>query len=563
MSKLMGVNSVVIKGIPVSEGIGLGRAVVIKESEYTVKKTKIEDTGAELRRFLDSIEKAKEQIRKIKAESQESMGEKNAMIFDAHLLILDDPEFLNMVKEKIEEGINAEFAIDESARFFENILLSLEDEYMRERANDIKDVALRLIRILNGEEQIDLKNLPEDSILVAHDLTPSQIAQINKQNVRGFVTEKGGKTSHTAIIARTYEIPAVVGVEDIINKIKDGDFLIVDGYEGFVYVNPEEDLIKEYEKKLVEENKRKEELKSFLYVESKTQDGKRIKLFANIAHIEEIDAALKNGAEGIGLFRTEFLFMDRSQPPSEDEQFEVYKTVLEKMEGKPVIIRTLDVGGDKNISYLNIDKEENPFLGYRAIRLCLGNKELFKTQLRALLRASIYGKLKIMFPMITCIDEVYQAKWIIQEAKEELKKENISYSQNIEIGIMIETPAAAVISDILAKEVDFFSIGTNDLIQYTLAIDRTNDKVSYLYNPLHPAILRLIKMTVENAHKRGIEVGVCGEIASNQEFVSVLIGLGVDELSVNPSKILNVKKKILQTRFEEENLRVRELLNWQ
>lgn len=559
----MGVNSVVIKGIPVSEGIGLGRAVVIKESEYTIKKTKIENTGAELRRFLDSIEKAKEQIRKIKAATQESLGEKNAMIFDAHLLILDDPEFVNMVRGKIEEGINAEFAIDESARFFENMLLSLEDEYMRERANDIKDVALRLIKILNGEKQIDLKNLPEDSILIVHDLTPSQTAQINKQNVRGFVTEKGGKTSHTAIIARTYEIPAVVGVEDIINKIKDGDFLIVDGYEGFVYVNPEEDLIKEYEKKIVEENKRKEELKSFLYVESKTQDGKRIKLFANIAHIEEIDAALKNGAEGIGLFRTEFLFMDRSQPPSEDEQFEVYKTVLEKMEGKPVIIRTLDVGGDKNISYLNIDKEENPFLGYRAIRLCLGNKELFKTQLRALLRASIYGKLKMMFPMITCIDEVYQVKWIIQEAKEELKKENIPFSQNIEIGIMIETPAAAVISDILAKEADFFSIGTNDLIQYTLAIDRTNDKVSYLYNPLHPAVLRLIKMTVENAHKRGIEVGVCGEIASNQEFVPVLIGLGIDELSLNPSKILNVKKKILQTRFEEENLRVKELLNWQ
>jgi len=559
----MGVNNVVVKGIPVSEGIGLGRAVVIKESEYAVRKVKIEDTEAELRRFLDSIEKAKEQIKKIKAATYESLGEKNAMIFDAHLLILDDPEFVNMVKGKIEEGINAEFAIDESARFFENVLWSLEDEYMRERANDIKDVALRLIRILNREEQIDLKDLPEGSVLIAHDLTPSQTAQINKQNVRGFVTEKGGKTSHTAIIARTYEIPAVVGLEDIINKVKDGDFLIVDGYEGFVYVNPEEYLIKEYEKKLVEENRRKEELKSFLYVESKTQDEKRIKLFANIAHIEEIDAALKNGAEGIGLFRTEFLFMDRSQPPSEDEQFEVYKSVLEKMEGKPVIIRTLDVGGDKNISYLNIDKEENPFLGYRAIRLCLGNKELFKTQLRALLRASIYGNLKIMFPMITSSDEVYKAKLVIQEAKEELKKENISYSQNIEIGIMIETPSAAVISDILAKEVDFFSIGTNDLIQYTLAIDRTNDKVSYLYNPLHPAVLRLIKMTVENAHKNGIEVGVCGEIASNQEFVPILIGLGVDELSVNPSKILNVKKKILQTRYEEENLRVRELLNWQ
>lgn len=559
----MGVNNVLIRGIPVSEGIGLGRAVVVKESEYVVRKVKIEDAGAELRRFLDSIEKAKEQIREIKAATHESLGEKNAMIFDAHLLILDDPEFVNMVKWKIEEGVSAEFAIDESARFFEDLLLSLEDEYMRERANDIKDVALRLIRILNGEEQIDLKNLPEGSILIAHDLTPSQTAQINKQNVRGFITEKGGKTSHTAIIARTYGIPAVVGVEDIINKVKNGDFLIVDGYEGFVYVNPEEYLIKEYEEKLVEENRRKEELKSFLYVESKTQDEKRIKLFANVAHIEEIDAALKNGAEGIGLFRTEFLFMDRSQPPSEDEQFEVYKSVLEKMEGRPVIIRTLDAGGDKNISYLNIDKEENPFLGYRAIRFCLGNKELFKIQLRALLRASIYGNLKIMFPMITSSDEVYKAKLIIQEAEKELKKQGIDYSQNIEIGIMIETPSAAVISDILAKEVDFFSIGTNDLIQYTLAIDRTNDKVSYLYNPLHPAVLRLIKMTVENAHKNGIEVGVCGEIASNPEIVSVLIGLGVDELSVNPSKILSVKKKILQMKCEEEKRRAEDLLSWQ
>lgn len=549
-----------LKGSPASEGIGLGRAIVIRESDSEISNTQVTDINTELNRFLAAVERAKEEIKEIKETAQRNLGEKNAMIFDAHLLILEDPELLNMVKENISKGMNAESALDESAKFFETILSSLEDEYMRERANDIRDVTSRVIKILSHKEEIDLKSIPSCSIVVARELTPSQTAQMNKQNVRGFVTEKGGKTSHTAIIARTYEIPAVVGIGDITSLVRDGDFLIIDGNDGTVYVNPDESLIKEYEKRLEEETRKKEELRKFLQMEARTQDGRRTKLVANIAHVDETDIALKNGAEGVGLFRTEFLFMDRTEPPSEEEQFQAYKTVLEKMGEKPVIIRTLDIGGDKSIPYLNIPKEENPFLGCRAIRLCLAQQDLFKVQLRALLRASVYGNLKIMFPMISCIDEIIQTKEIMKEVKTELDKEGIKYSEDFEIGIMVETPSAAIISDMLAEEVDFFSIGSNDLIQYTLVIDRTNDKVSYLYNPLHPAVLRLIKLTVDNAHKKGIEVGVCGEIASDLNMVPILIGLGVDELSVSPSKVLNVKKKIFETNSEREKVTIQKLI---
>jgi len=557
---IMGENIMMLKGSPASEGIGLGRAIVIRESDSEISNTQVTDVNTELNRFLAAVERAKEEIKEIKETAQRNLGEKNAMIFDAHLLILEDPELLSMVKENISKGMNAESALDESAKFFETILNSLEDEYMRERANDIRDVTSRVIKILSHKEEIDLKNIPSCSIVVARELTPSQTAQMNKQNVRGFVTEKGGKTSHTAIIARTYEIPAVVGIDDITSAVRDGDFLIIDGNDGTVYVNPDESLIKEYEKRLEEETRKKEELRKFLQMEARTQDGRRTKLVANIAHVDETDIALKNGAEGVGLFRTEFLFMDRTDPPSEEEQFQAYKTVLEKMGEKPVIIRTLDIGGDKSIPYLNIPKEENPFLGCRAIRLCLAQQDLFKVQLRALLRASVYGNLKIMFPMISCIDEIIQTKEIMKEVKTELDKEGIKYSEDFEIGIMVETPSAAIISDMLAEEVDFFSIGSNDLIQYTLVIDRTNDKVSYLYNPLHPAVLRLIKLTVDNAHKKGIEVGVCGEIASDLNMVPILIGLGVDELSVSPSKVLNVKKKIFETDSEKEKITVQKLI---
>lgn len=420
-----------ITGIPVSEGIGIGKAVIVKK-EYSIKRYSVDNTETEIERFIEAIDKAKKEISDIKKHAEQTLGLDKAMIFDAHLLILDDPEFVKMVKEKIQQGTNAEWAVDESAKFYESLLLSLDDEYMRERASDIKDVSKRLIRILSDEShsEADLKNLAEGSIIVAEDLTPSETAQMDKTRVAGFVTQQGGKTSHTAIIARTYEIPAIVGVKGALEKIKDGDVVIVDGYQGTVLINPDKQTLEEYEKRMNEEKKKKEELKRFVATEVKTKDGKRIKVYANIALPDEAEIAIKNGAEGIGLFRTEFLFMNRSSPPSEDEQFAAYKAVLEKMEGKPVIIRTLDVGGDKNIPYLNIENELNPFLGYRAIRLCLGHRELFKTQLKALLRASVYGDLKIMFPMITTAGELKEAKSILQEAKEELKNRELSFQKN-------------------------------------------------------------------------------------------------------------------------------------
>ncbi|ADA67022.1 phosphoenolpyruvate-protein phosphotransferase [Thermotoga petrophila RKU-10] len=552
----MGVRDIMLmKGIPASEGIELGKAYVLQE-ETDVDSGFQEYNGKhyELERFFKAIDEAKKQIRELKKKAQEELSEKDAMIFEAHLLILDDPEFLKMVERKIDEGKNVSVAVKESIRFFEEMLLGLNDEYMKERAVDVKDVGIRLIRILSGKSEPDLWNIPEDCVLVAKDLTPSQTAKMRKERIKAIVLEKGGKTSHAVIIARSFGIPLILGVKEATRMIKNGDLLIVDGNIGLVHVNPEKSVLENYRERIIDQYKERMELRDILHLETRTSDGRRIKLFANIGNLEELDIALKNNAEGIGLMRTEILFMNREKPPSEEEQFKFYRTVLERMRGKPVIIRTLDVGGDKIIPYLyaEIGKEENPFLGYRSIRLCLNRKDIFKTQLRALLRASIYGNLKIMFPMISCEEEVLKAKTILEECKEELRKEGISFDRNVKVGIMVETPAAALISDILAKEVDFFSIGTNDLIQYTLAVDRTNESVSYLYNPSHPAILRLIKMTIENAHKNGIEVGVCGEVASDENFVPKLIKLGVDELSVNPSKILVIKKKVLQTKSNED-----------
>lgn len=547
----MGVRDIMLmKGIPASEGIELGKAYVLQEEADTDSGFQ-EYNGKhyELERFFKAIDEAKKQIRELKKKAQEELSEKDAMIFKAHLLILDDPEFLKMVEKKIDEGKNALVAVKESIRFFEEMLLSLNDEYMKERAVDVKDVGIRLMRILSGKSESDLWNLPENCVLIAKDLTPSQTAKMRKEHIKAIVLEKGGKTSHAVIIARSFGIPLVLGVKEATQVIKNGDLLIVDGNTGVIHVNPEEDVLENYKERIIDQYRERMKLRDILHIETRTADGKRIKLFANIGNLDELDIALKNNAEGIGLMRTEFLFMNREEPPSEEEQFRIYKTVLERMEGKPVIIRTLDVGGDKMIPYLyaDIGKEENPFLGYRSIRLCLNRKDIFKTQLRALLRASVFGNLKIMFPMISCEEEVLKAKAVLEECKGELRKEGIPFDEDVKVGIMIETPAAALISDILAKEVDFFSIGTNDLIQYTLAVDRANESVSYLYNPSHLAILRLIKLTVENAHKNGIEVGVCGEVASDEKFVPKLIELGVDELSVNPSKILVIKNKILQT----------------
>lgn len=536
-----------LKGIAASSGIAIGKAYVIREEENAINRYEVKDTEKEIKRFQGAILKAKEEIEAIKENAVKNFGEEKALIFEAHLMILEDEEFRASVIEKIKQNINAEYAVKETVEMFEGIFLSMEDEYMRERAADIRDIGGRIIGALKGEEKSSIGDIKDKCIIVAKDLTPSDTAQLNREYVLGFITELGGKTSHSAIIARALEIPAVSGIKDATEILKTGDLIILDGVKGIIYINPDESLIDEYQNKIQREMEEKREL--LIYKDRKvlTKDGKRIEVAANISSKEEVDVALKYGADGIGLFRTEFLFMNRETAPTEEEQFEVYKYVLEKMDFRPVIIRTLDVGGDKKIPYIDVGTEMNPFLGLRAIRLCFERLDLFKTQLKALLRASIYGNLKIMFPMISKVDEIKRAKEILEDVKAELKKAGQKFSDKIEIGIMIEVPSAAIISDLLAKEVDFFSIGTNDLIQYTLAVDRMNEKVSNIYEPSHPAILRLIKMVIDNAHKEGKWVGMCGEMASDISMIPLLIDYGIDELSMSAPSILKVKKEILKS----------------
>lgn len=536
-----------LKGIAASSGIAIGKAYVIREEENAINRYEVKDTEKEIKRFLEAILKAKEEIEAIKENAVKNFGEEKALIFEAHLMILEDEEFRASVIEKIKQNINAEYAVKEMVEMFEGIFLSMEDEYMRERAADIRDIGGRIIGALKGEEKSSIGDIKDKCIIVAKDLTPSDTAQLNREYVLGFITELGGKTSHSAIIARALEIPAVSGIKDATEILKTGDLIILDGVKGIIYINPDESLIDEYQNKIQREMEEKREL--LIYKDRKvlTKDGKRIEVAANISSKEEVDVALKYGADGIGLFRTEFLFMNRETAPTEEEQFEVYKYVLEKMDFRPVIIRTLDVGGDKKIPYIDVGTEMNPFLGLRAIRLCFERLDLFKTQLKALLRASIYGNLKIMFPMISKVDEIKRAKEILEDVKAELKKAGQRFSDKIEIGIMIEVPSAAIISDLLAKEVDFFSIGTNDLIQYTLAVDRMNEKVSNIYEPSHPAVLRLIKMVIDNAHKEGKWVGMCGEMASDISMIPLLIDYGIDELSMSAPSVLKVKKEILKS----------------
>jgi len=536
-----------LKGIAASSGIAIGKAYVIREEENAINRYEVKDTEKEIKRFLEAILKAKEEIESIKETAVKNFGEEKALIFEAHLMILEDEEFKASVIEKIKQNINAEYAVKETVEMFEGIFLSMEDEYMRERAADIRDIGGRIIRALKGEEKSSIGDIKDKCIIVAKDLTPSDTAQLNREYVLGFITELGGKTSHSAIIARALEIPAVSGIKGATEILKTGDLIILDGVKGIIYINPDESLIDEYQNKIQREMEEKREL--LIYKDRKvlTKDGKRIEVAANISSKEEVDVALKYGADGIGLFRTEFLFMNRETAPTEEEQFEVYKYVLEKMDFRPVIIRTLDVGGDKKIPYIDVGTEMNPFLGLRAIRLCFERLDLFKTQLKALLRASIYGNLKIMFPMISKVDEIKRAKEILEDVKAELKKAGQKFSDKIEIGIMIEVPSAAIISDLLAKEVDFFSIGTNDLIQYTLAVDRMNEKVSNIYEPSHPAVLRLIKMVIDNAHKEGKWVGMCGEMASDISMIPLLIDYGIDELSMSAPSVLKVKKEILKS----------------
>ncbi|MBU3219762.1 phosphoenolpyruvate--protein phosphotransferase [Clostridium algidicarnis] len=533
------------KGIAASKGYAIGYVSIKENEEIIITNDKVKDTKGEIERLVKALDLSRTQIEEVKQKAFENMGEEKAAVFESHIMLLEDPEFVGAIKLEIEDNkTNAEKAVSSVSGTFLSIFEQMEDEYMKERAADIKDVSNRIILNLLGKVK-GLEIQEKDTILVADDLTPSDTAQLDKEKVIAFLTNIGGRTSHSAIMARTLEIPAVVGMKDITSLVKNKDLVIVDGIEGNVIINPDKETIKIYEEKAKSYNKEVEELKRLIEVKTSTKSGKRIDVSGNIGQPEDVNKVIENGADGVGLFRTEFLYMDKDKFPTEEEQFKSYKYVLEKMEDKPVVIRTLDIGGDKKLSYLPLPEEMNPFLGYRAIRLCLDRVDIFKVQLRALLRASVFGNLKVMFPMISSLNEFLKAKEIVEECKKELKSEDIKYSDNIEWGIMVEIPAAAICAKELAKHVDFFSIGTNDLIQYTLAADRMSEKVSYLYDPMHPAVLSLIKMTIEGAHSEGKWCGMCGEMAGDIEAIPTLIEYGLDEFSMSASSILGAKQIIL------------------
>lgn len=534
-----------IKGIGASPGIAIGKALVLEHKEMVIEKKENVNVEVEVEKLNSAVDTSKKELSAVKEKVAKELGEEEAEIFGAHLLVLEDPEFIGEAENKIKnESLNAEYALNEVKDMFVSIFESMDNDYMRERAADVKDVTNRVLRHILGIKIIDLSNLSDEVVLIAHDLTPSDTATMDKKKVLGFLTNIGGRTSHTAIMSRTLEIPAIVGLSDVTDKVKDSDMIVFDGDKGIVIVSPEEDVVAEYQekKRIFEEDKKALEL--LKGQPSVTTDKKHVELAGNIGTPNDLEGLINNDAEGVGLYRTEFLYMDSDEFPNEEIQFEAYKKVLEGMNGKPVVIRTLDIGGDKKLSYFEMEEEMNPFLGYRAIRLCLDRTDIFKTQLRALFRASVYGKLRIMFPMISSLEELLAAKAICEEVKSDLKAEGLGYSDDVEIGMMIEIPSAAVISDLLAKHVDFFSIGTNDLIQYTCAVDRMNQKISYLYNQFNPAVLRLIKMVIKNAHAEGKWVGMCGESAGDQMMIPILLGFGLDEFSMSPISILRARRLI-------------------
>ncbi|MFC0295985.1 phosphoenolpyruvate--protein phosphotransferase [Geobacillus jurassicus] len=541
-----------IHGIAASSGIAIAKAYRLETPHLAAEKRTVADVEAEIARLEAAVAKAKEELEAIKQHALEKLGEDKAAIFAAHLLVLDDPELLNPIKEKIKtEQVNAEYALDETASFFISMFEGMDNEYMKERAADIRDVTKRVLAHLLGVTISNPSLISEEVVVIAEDLTPSDTAQLNRQYVKGFATDIGGRTSHSAIMARSLEIPAVVGTKEITAEVQNGDIVIVDGLDGQVVVNPSPELLAHYEEKRARYEAQKAEWAKLVDQPTVTADGVHVELAANIGTPDDVKGALANGAEGIGLYRTEFLYMGRSELPTEEEQFASYKTVLEKMNGKPVVVRTLDIGGDKELPYLHLPKEMNPFLGFRAIRLCLEMQEMFRTQLRALLRASVHGNLKIMFPMIATLDEFRQAKTILLEEKEALLRQGVPVADNIEVGMMVEIPAAAVMADQFAKEVDFFSIGTNDLIQYTMAADRMNERVSYLYQPYNPAILRLISHVIDAAHREGKWVGMCGEMAGDPIAIPILLALGLDEFSMSATSILPARAQLKRLSKED------------
>ncbi|MGD6848563.1 phosphoenolpyruvate--protein phosphotransferase [Rossellomorea aquimaris] len=539
--------SSLLKGIAASNGIAIAKAYRLVEPDLSFEKKNVDNAEQEVSRFQEAIATSKSELEAIRDKARVDLGEDKAQIFEAHLLVLSDPELLTPIEDKVKsENVNAEFALKETADMFVSMFESMDNEYMKERAADIRDVTKRVLSHLLGVQIANPSMVTEEVIVIAEDLTPSDTAQLNREFVKGFTTDIGGRTSHSAIMARSMEIPAVVGTKSITSSVENGDMIIVDGLNGEVHINPTPEVIEEYKKEHARYEEQKAEWAKLVDEPTVSKDGEHVELAANIGTPKDLEGVKNHGGEGVGLYRTEFLYMGRDELPSEDEQYEAYKAVLEGMEGKPVVVRTLDIGGDKELPYLNLPKEMNPFLGYRAIRLCLDEQDIFRTQLRALLKASPFGNLKIMFPMISNLQEFREAKAILEEEKKALLENGTNVADHIEVGIMVEIPSTAVMADVFAKEVDFFSIGTNDLIQYTMAADRMNERVSYLYQPYNPAILRLVKMVIDAAHKEGKWAGMCGEMAGDEIAVPILLGLGLDEFSMSATSILRARSQIRQ-----------------
>ena len=535
-----------LQGIAASDGIAIAKVYTLTEPDLTVTKVTVEDSEKEVSRLDDALAASIKDVELIKETALKNLGEEEAQVFDAHLMVLSDPELIGQVKDSITSNkVNAEAALKEVTDMFISIFAGMEDNpYMQERAADIRDVSKRILAHLLGVKVPSPATIKDEVIIVAADLTPSDTAQLNRQYVKAFVTDIGGRTSHSAIMARSLEIPAIVGTKEVTSIAKDGDIIIVDGLSGDVFLNPSEEVIAEYRAKAEAFAAQQAEWEKLKDSKTYTKDGHQVELAANIGTPKDLEGVVHNGAEGVGLYRTEFLYMDSHEMPTEEDQFEAYKAVLEGMNGKPVVVRTMDIGGDKELPYLPLPHEMNPFLGYRAIRISLHEPAMFRTQLRALLRASVYGKLRIMFPMIATLNDFRGAKALLEEEKAKLIAEGVAVSDDIQVGIMIEIPAAAVLAHQFAKEVDFFSIGTNDLIQYTMAADRMNERVSYLYQPYNPSILTLIKHVIDSAHKEGKWAGMCGEMAGDQTAVPLLVGLGLDEFSMSASSVLKTRSLI-------------------
>ena len=543
-----------LTGIGASEGVAIGKVLLFTEEEMIIPEVKDENSTieAELTKLEDGLKKSKTQLIAIREKVKEKMGEDKAAIFDGHIMLLEDEDLIMEVEDKIKgEGLPAAKALHDGINEYCEMISKLDDPYLRERAADLQDIGKRWLKNLLGIRIKDLSDLEPDTVVVTYDLTPSDTAQLDLENCVGFLTEVGGKTAHSAIMARSLELPAVVGIKGVLNEVKEGETVIMDGEEGELFLDPSPELIAEYVAKKEKLAAEKEELKKLISEEAVTTDGRKVDIWGNIGSPNDVDAVIESGATGIGLYRTEFLFMNSDHFPTEEEQYKAYRVVAEKMQGKPVTIRTMDIGGDKELPYLDLPKEMNPFLGYRAIRISLENKDMFKTQLKAILRASHYGQIKIMYPMISSVNEIRKANEILEECKNELDEIGQLFDRNIKVGIMVETPSTAIIAYKFAKEVDFFSIGTNDLTQYFLAVDRGNEMVSALYNSFNPAVLEAIQKVIDAAHNAGISVSMCGEFAGDKKATKLLLGMGLDSFSMSASSTLQVKKIIRSSSYAE------------